>query len=348
VFDFLLKPAGFWFPPEIDSSTGKILLRAFAMLAASVESLQLVSYRIAIVLPTFNGEKFLAEQLESLLNQSYKNLIIVIRDDGSTDNTMGIIRQYQNQFPEQIHVVDSQDKNLGACGSFAFLMQYVLDHKQALELDGAYMMFCDQDDIWNKDKVSRQASIMLEEESDKPQMPILIHSDLTVVSQTNELIAESFVEYQGLNAAKRKPEQIALSNTVTGCTAMINEPLIRRALSIPQGAIMHDWWLALVAATFGMIHYIDEPLVRYRQHGRNTVGATQYAPSKSISTKTVKEILTRKPYPHFIEVADQAEVFIQRFSRELSFPLRFRLSLVKWLKIQSIFVQRILFRLLRI
>jgi hypothetical protein len=197
-------------------------------------------------------------------------------------------------------------------------------------------------------KVAREVSLMLQVESKAPEMPVLIHSDLSVVSQSNELMASSFIKYQGLDPQKRSTAQIALSNTVTGCTAMVNEALLRRALPVPENAVMHDWWLALIAAAFGQIEFIPEPLVRYRQHDQNAVGAKQHIRAKTLDLDSATEYLQREPSPLFEGIADQAEAFIETFSAELSLRTRIKLQLVKCLNIRSIVLQRVLFRLLRI
>jgi glycosyltransferase involved in cell wall biosynthesis len=111
-----------------------------------------VTIRLAIILPTYNGANYLAEQLNSLAAQTSKNFVIVIRDDGSTDNTLDVIQSFQIKFPQLIHFVTSAENNLGASGSFSYLMRYVLEHKHELNLDSAYIMFCDQDDIWHEEK----------------------------------------------------------------------------------------------------------------------------------------------------------------------------------------------------
>lgn len=318
------------------------------MQEACVNSGYQVTVRLAIILPTYNGASYLAEQLNSLVAQTSKNFVIVIRDDGSTDNTLDVIQSFQIKYPQLIHCVKSAENNLGARGSFSYLMHYVLQHKQELNLDSAYVMFCDQDDIWHEEKVAREVSLMLQVESKAPEMPVLIHSDLSVVSQSNELIASSFIKYQGLDPRKRNTAQIALSNTVTGCTAMVNEALLERALPVPDNAVMHDWWLALIAAAFGQIEFIPESLVRYRQHEQNAVGAMQHTRAKTLDLDSAAEYLKRGPSPLFEGIADQAGLFVEKFSAELSLSTRIKLRLVKCLNIRSIVLQRVLFRLLRI
>ena len=235
--------------------------------------------KIAIVLPTYNGEAYLAEQLDSLLAQSYKNFVIVTRDDGSQDDSAAIIGRYAFEHADLFHVLENDGKNLGACASFSLLTQYVLENKERLGLSSAYIMFCDQDDVWLPTKIEASLRAMLAREKLKAcDSPVLIHSDLRVVDERLNLLSDSFFAYQKIDSSKKNVWHLLLMNTVTGCTAMINESLARVACPIPQEAVMHDWWLALVCSAVGDIVTLPEALVSYRQHGSNTLGALQYQP----------------------------------------------------------------------
>ena len=190
--------------------------------------------KIAVLLSTYNGEKFLSEQLDSLLEQTYSNLIIVVRDDDSHDDTDLILDDYSTRYKEKIHRILGDKNNLGASGSFSCLVEYALREKERLGLTSAYLMFCDQDDIWVPEKVAIQVKEMLATEKRIPTQPVLIHSDLYVVSATNQLIAESFIRYQGLELKRNDFANIIISNLVTGCTALINEELAKNAIPIPK------------------------------------------------------------------------------------------------------------------
>ena len=111
---------------------------------------------------------------------------------------------------------------------------------------------------------------------------------------------------------------------------------------------MHDWWLAMVAAAFGHIEFVPQSLVRYRQHGRNTLGATEFIPRKIFTRTTFKQLFRKNPEPLLKAVAGQAEAFAHRYGKELSLPDRRRLALAGWLRTDSFFKQRILFRLLKL
>jgi len=232
--------------------------------------------RIAIILPTYNGEQYLPEQLDSLLAQSHHDFVIVTRDDGSSDASRALIAGYAEENPGRFHIVESGGVNLGASAGFSLLMQYVLENKAALALESAYIMCCDQDDIWHPHKITISLQRMRILESQSPGLPLLVHSDLRVVDEHRSQVAPSFVGYQGLNPYRNSFTRLLVSNVVTGCTALFNEELALLASPVPPDAIMHDWWLALLASAFGRVSFIEKALVDYRQHGRNTLGAREY------------------------------------------------------------------------
>ena len=304
--------------------------------------------KIAVLLSTYNGEKFLGEQLDSLLAQSHKNFILVVRDDGSRDRTVSILESYAGDHPERIHLLSCDGVNMGASASFAFLADYVLKSKEFLGLKSIYMMFCDQDDIWYPQKIEKLLSAMLATEADNGStLPIIVHSDLEVVSEQNMVIAKSLISYQGLEIERNSFPNLVISNLVTGCTVLINEPLAEKALPIPEKAIMHDWWLALVAAAFGKLVYLDIPLVHYRQHGNNAIGAKEFTKVSVASMPLWSRILARKPSEHLIEVSIQAAEFNRRYGSQLSGRERLSLRLCIGMGIKIGIVQRLMYRLAR-
>ena len=306
------------------------------------------SIKVAVLLPTYNGARFLGRQLDSLLSQSVQDFVIVTRDDGSTDETRQILQPYLEKIPQQIHLVEDSRGNLGASGNFSLLMQYVLENGPALGLQNACLMLCDQDDVWESNKIETELAAFQELERQHPDIPLLVHSDLRVVDDNEGQIAESFLSYQGLDASKNDLRNITFSNTVTGCTALFNQQLVRKALPVPEEAMMHDWWLALVAAAFGRIEFIPQCLVRYRQHGQNTLGATEFVPRQVFSKTTLKQLFRRNPEELLKAVADQAQAFATRYGKEIPLLERIRLTLAGWLRTDSFFIQRILFRLLKL
>lgn len=223
---------------------------------------------VEILLSTYNGSPFLREQLDSLLNQTYGNWSLIIRDDGSTDDTLEIIRDYRARFPGKITLIEGQGRRLGPCQSYARLLGRTTAN---------YIMFCDQDDLWLPEKIEETLHRMRSLELQYPGLPLLIHTDMTVADRDLRVNSDSFWAYQHLNPELTQLSDLLMLNNVTGCTMMINRELKRRALPVPEGAIIHDWWFALVASGFGKIDHLPASTLIYRQHGGNEMGAVRYS-----------------------------------------------------------------------
>ncbi len=296
---------------------------------------------LAILLSTCNGERYLAEQLDSLLRQTRQDFLIVARDDGSRDGSRALLEDYARSNPRHFRLLADEGVNLGARGSFARLLEYALD------LDPAYLMFCDQDDIWHEDKIERQMALMERTEAGDTTIPILVHSDLEVVSAANRSIAPSFTAYQGLDTARNGFIELAMSNLVTGCTALFNAALAKRALPIPPEAIMHDWWLALTASAFGRLAFSGEATVRYRQHDANAIGASRHVPARLTRLGHWRRLLTAGANPHLLEVGRQARAFLAQYRVTLSSAQRRGLWLCSLLRLRPGLPQRVVFHLLR-
>lgn len=303
--------------------------------------------KIAVLLSTFNGGRFLGDQLDSILSQNYSNFVIVVRDDGSSDDTLDILSSYMAQQPDKFHLETADKANRGARGSFSYLIEYVLANREQLGLEPAYMMFCDQDDIWYDSKMQTQVSAMLAAESGDNSVPVLIHSDLQVVSENHEIIAESLIRFQGLEIERNRFINLVISNLVTGCTVLINQSLAEKSVPVPDRAIMHDWWLAMVATAFGKLVLLDSPLVHYRQHEANTIGAKQYVKPGRTSRSFWQRLIGLQPNEHLFEVALQADEFRQRFGRQLGSSERLGLRIAAAMRIRIGIVQRLLFRAAR-
>ena len=306
--------------------------------------------KIAILLSTYNGTKYLEEQLDSILNQTYSNYVIVARDDGSYDDTIQLLNKYAKKFTDKIHLLEQDFLNLGASDSFSYLIEYVLENKQSLGLESAYMMFCDQDDIWSLEKIDKQIDEMIKVEKHqtgtKP-IPVLIHSNLRVVSEEKSLIAESFVHYQGLEIERNRFTNLVISNVVTGCTVFINEALARKAVPVSKEAIMHDWWLSLVASACGKLVFIDAPLVSYRQHDTNAIGAKEFVKPTPVDRSFWQKTLGCKSDAHLSEVARQAADFRNRFGQELTTHDNIGLQISSCMGVKVGILQRIFYRIAR-
>lgn len=225
--------------------------------------------KVEIVLPTYNGKKYLREQLESIINQSYSNFLITIRDDCSTDGTIEIIQDYQNTYSERIRIIENGNIRLGVNGSFSNLLE---------NTKSDYIFLSDQDDYWVKEKIQRQMELIQRMEIELGRdYPILVHSDLHLVNEKLEILYPSVLEYIGRNPKKRKLNHLLVTNIVAGCSILINRKLLEIAVPFPTGILAHDGWLTLLASAVGNIGFIKDPLVDYRQHESNKAGATKGA-----------------------------------------------------------------------
>lgn len=222
---------------------------------------------VTIVLSSYNGDKFIADQIASIQQQTHPHWKLVVRDDGSSDHTADIVQALAER-DDRIVLLRDDRGNLGPAPSFGVLLAY------ALNAGAAYVALADQDDVWSPTKIARELDLMLRRERQVAEAkPILVHTDLTVVGDDLRLVHPSYLANEGLRHLDDSPlSTLLIQNFVTGCTTLLNRPLLKAAVPLP-GVIMHDWWLALCAAALGEILYVVEPTVLYRQHGRNAMGS---------------------------------------------------------------------------
>ena len=231
---------------------------------------------IDILLATYNGEKFVDKQIKSLVTQDRDNmdqeLRLIIRDDGSSDDTLKIINKRLEYYrekrdcPMDVHIIDDGIRTGSPSGNFLKLLS-------VSEAD--YIMFSDQDDMWYRRKTETTYKRMKEmEEKYGKDKPILVHTDLALMDEEGRKIANSFYDYQKL-PKEDKLNHLLIQNTVTGCTVMMNKAAADLMKQAPQSEmiLMYDHYAAVLVAATGYVSLIDEPLIRYRQHTGNAVGA---------------------------------------------------------------------------
>ncbi len=223
---------------------------------------------VYIVLGSYNGARFIQQQIKSIQEQSFRNWKLLIRDDCSSDNTTAVIHRIADTDPRIILVEDDFGRQ-GVVDNFGVLLQ------TAYEAGADYVFLADQDDVWNCEKVDEQLNAMQRAEAmGGTEEPLLVHSDLAVVDGQLNRIRKSFMAYQHIRHEESNSlATLLVQNFVTGCGTLVNRSLLKIALPLPDSLLMHDWWLALCAATFGRIVYVNKTLVLYRQHERNVVGA---------------------------------------------------------------------------
>jgi glycosyltransferase involved in cell wall biosynthesis len=224
---------------------------------------------IDILLAAYQGQENFTDQLNSIFTQTYKNYSLIIRDDDSTNNTVVYAKAFPDEPLSKINIINDSSGQLGVLGNFSRLLA---------ESESDYIMFCDQDDVWNPEKIEKTLAVMLVMEKEYgEETPLLVHTDLKVVAHNLEVISESLWKYQNIHPRSgKKFSRLLVQNVISGCTVMINKPLRDLAMPIPEGAVMYDWWLALVASAFGKIGHVDQATMLYRQHNANTIGAKRW------------------------------------------------------------------------
>ena len=276
---------------------------------ASCDSLGLpvaVMANVLILLTTYNGEKYVREMVDSILCQDYADWHLIMSDDASRDHTAEILAEYAEKMPDRIthyrsglHFGNAQDHFMHLLKQFH---------------DAPYIMFCDQDDIWHADKIRKTLEKMKQIEED-PAIPAMVHTDLRVVDQDLKEIAPSFCRHSNLDGSRVALNQLLVQNVVTGCTMMLNRALAELACwECPEKTIlMHDWWIAILAAACGRTGFLNEATIDYRQHGNNTVGAKNV---RSVSY-LLGRLRSRKMRKSLEDAARQARSFLKCYGKLL-------------------------------
>lgn len=221
---------------------------------------------IQVLLACYNGERYLPQQLESLRRQDDEAFTVLMQDDGSADATPALL---QATVDGRFALGAEGGRHLGAIGNFVSLMK---------QCSGDYAALCDQDDVWQPAKLSTLRRAMEQaEERYGADTPILVHSDARLVDEAGHTLQESFFAHQGWDASAASLSRLLVQNNVTGCTLLMNAPLRRLVAhhADPAKLHMHDWFIALTAASFGQIVFVPKPLVDYRQHTVNVMGASR-------------------------------------------------------------------------
>ena len=236
--------------------------------------------RIAILMATYNGEKFLREQIDSLFTQTYQDWHLYVHDDGSTDSTISIVKEYIDNHPGRITLMDYPSQG-GACKNFLSMLDRV---------DAPYYMFCDQDDVWLPEKIEREYSEIRELERREVSLkPIVVYSNLIVTDSDLNIISPSLWEIAGIY-----PEfvnsfgEMAANTLMSGCTMIFNHSVKQIMPPYTDKITMHDAWIACcVTKNNGVLYPIKQPTIYYRQHSSNALGA------QDIRNPTLRQRLMR-------------------------------------------------------
>lgn len=224
--------------------------------------------KVDVLLSTWNGAKYVREQLESLGAQEAVDLHVHVRDDGSSDETLAIVQDFSSLHPGFLTIHDDIPGNLGVIGSFEVLLG---------KASAPYIAFADQDDVWLPGKLQHALEV-LAPLSQNGREPCLVYGDLQVVDANLELLHPSFFGRSGIDPRRGLDgTQLTVQNCVVGCTAVFTKTLRDIALPFPTTCLMHDWWLALCACNYGATAIVPQTDILYRQHGNNAVGSQTLA-----------------------------------------------------------------------
>jgi Glycosyl transferase family 2 len=288
---------------------------------------------VEVLLATYNGARFLREQLDSIIAQDYGDIRVLARDDGSSDETVEILSEYAKRFPSQFRVMPASAPTGSAKDNFLLLMK---------ESTADYICFADQDDVWLPDKVSRtkQAMDQLESRWGK-KVPLLVFTDLHVVDDQLKILYASF--WAHMNIDPKRMDRLAewmVQSFVTGCTAMLNRPLRELALRMPPEAFMHDRWIGLLASFMGKSSMVRTQTVLYRQHEHNVLGTGRNLPGNVVEQQPrslLERIFQPRSVPALLPLWDisqrEARAFLTQHGSEL--PPRKRKLLQAFLRCQT-------------
>lgn len=229
--------------------------------------------KLCILLASYNGEKYISEQLDSIINQTYKNWELIIRDDGSKDETVTILNKYEKK-DERIKILRDDKGNLGFLKNFEELLFNAKEE---------FVLFSDQDDFWLKNKLEKFVEKIRDLDEKVLSKPLLVHCNSLVCDEKLEIIKEKFIDSK--IAKKNNSNIYFFEYIVQGSTSMVNKKMIRESLPFLKSVTLHDRYFHLLSQFLGTRVFIDESLVKYRQHERNEIGA-----NRSI----IKNIMSKK------------------------------------------------------
>lgn len=241
---------------------------------------------IHIVLATYNGARYIRQQLDSVLANGRDDITIEICDDGSTDGTIEIVREYEKKY-DFIRVHENRE-NLGYAKNFL---------EGVKRSRSPYIMLCDQDDIWDRDKIGRTLDAMkrLEKKHENGgEKPLLVFTDARNYDSETGREFGSFHQNSHLDVTKTDTAHLLMENKCLGCTVMVNAAVLPYLETVPDEVRVHDWWLALICSRFGEISYLAETTLQYRQHRGNMIGGSSfsaYLKNRLINLKKQREAL---------------------------------------------------------
>ena len=267
---------------------------------------------VHIVLSAYNGSQFVAEQIQSIQDQTFRDWRLWIRDDGSTDKTFSVLEEIVASDP-RIFLYPRDSRQLGTSGAFSWLLERLPD-------DATQVFCCDADDVWLPEKIELSRTAMLQAESGESG-PILVHTDLRVTDSKLQTLDQSLWHYLGISPEPVTLQRLLVENVATGPTILMNRDLVEKACPIPDNVPYQDWWITLVAAAFGRVVVLPEATVLYRRHSANLTG--EYTKRRSALRTWTRKVAgapgrTGELRQWLAASAQQAGIFLNRFEDELS------------------------------
>lgn len=262
--------------------------------------------RIEVLLATYNSARFLRPMLQSLATQTERDFHLVVSDDRSGDETVAILESMRDTFANPVEIRRRDTPSGSAMANFAGLLEAAT---------GDYVLLADHDDIWHPDHIARAVARLRDIEARHgAATPILTHCDLRIIDGEGHETGETLWRLKAIDPAYGTRLNTALLNaTVTGCAAAMNRALVTRAGRVPAEAIMHDWWLNLVAAAFGVVDADPEPGVFYRIHGSNVSNPTRVSVTAMARRRAMVQVLRDK----MARRLRQGQAFGERFGATL-------------------------------
>lgn len=225
--------------------------------------------RVSVAMTTYNGEKYIKEQIDSILNNLKENDELIISDDGSTDKTIEIIKYYQKK-DERIKLVNGPHK--GVKKNFENAIRNCV---------GQYIFLSDQDDIWKDNKVE----IILQKFKKDRKISLVVHDAEVFDSDTNRILYDSFFKYRNSGSGIIKN---IYKNTYIGCCMAFKSKIVKDILPIPNNIEMHDQWIGIINdIKFKKAYFLDEKLIKYRRHNNNTSQMKHYSIRKMIRNRII-------------------------------------------------------------
>lgn len=298
--------------------------------------------KVAVLISTYNGEKYIKEQLDSILNQTYKNIEIVIRDDGSKDSTVKVIKEYQSKHQ---NIILKEEENVGFIQSFFKLLELA---------DADYYAYCDQDDFWFENKIELAVQELDKADNSKPNM---VFGNSDYYNEKMEFLKKG-EEHKTYSFKNSLYECVAQGMTMT-----INKTTRDYILSnIPDKCLFHDWWTYMICTGLGEVFYNDQTVVKYRRfeknataEGQNFIKIFMWRIKKLISDNGFKDIRIqqlefKKMYYDKLSKENQKilDIFIQekynffKAIRKAFYPKKLRRKIIDDLMIRVLFVLGVL------